>query len=43
MGMVLLDLQVMKPSEVEELGPDFAASFGASSISLLLCSEDEEG
>ncbi|MEU7109651.1 SapB/AmfS family lanthipeptide [Streptomyces stramineus] len=40
--MVLLDLQVMKPAEGEEIGPDFAASIAASGLSLLLCIEDEQ-
>ncbi|MGK5543300.1 SapB/AmfS family lanthipeptide [Streptomyces sp. URMC 127] len=40
MEMALLDLQAMKPSEAEELGPDFAASVENSGISILICDED---
>ncbi|MFI1969056.1 SapB/AmfS family lanthipeptide [Streptomyces cinnamoneus] len=40
--MVLLDLQVMKPGEGEEVLLHFGASVGASELSLLLCHDPEE-
>ncbi|MGK5733586.1 SapB/AmfS family lanthipeptide [Streptomyces sp. URMC 124] len=39
MGMVLLDLQAMKSSEAEEVGPGFAASIDGSDLSILICPE----